>query len=89
VGVNPFAAQVIVASLKTPFDVPASVFSSPPASSELSRAVSVFGLSAFLVMGEDERVGFFQALMGGSRILRRVSRVLDKEWVSAAHGFRM
>jgi hypothetical protein len=40
-------------------------------------------------MGEEERVKFFQAFMGGSRILRRVGRLLDQEWVSAAHGFRM
>jgi hypothetical protein len=41
------------------------------------------------MMGEEERVGFFQVLMGGSRILKRVSRLLDQEWVSAVHGFRM
>jgi hypothetical protein len=40
-------------------------------------------------MSEEKRVRFFQALMGGSRILKRVSRVLDEEWVSAANGFKM
>jgi hypothetical protein len=40
-------------------------------------------------MGEDERVRSFQVHMGGSRILRRVSRLMGQEWVSAAHGFRM
>ncbi|KAF1936475.1 hypothetical protein EJ02DRAFT_413939 [Clathrospora elynae] len=89
VGLNPFAAQVIVAQLKTPFDVQLPILSSSPASSGVPGAVSVFGLTAFLTMSEEKRIRFFQALMGGSRILRRVSMALDQEWVSAAHGFRM
>jgi hypothetical protein len=88
-GINPFAAQVIIASLKTPFDVPILPSRDLSASSGHARTVQVSGLSAFLMMGEDERLQFFQALMGGSRILRSVSRVLDQEWVSAAHGFRI
>jgi hypothetical protein len=40
-------------------------------------------------MSEDERIKSFQAHMGGSRILERVSRLLSQEWVSAAHGFRL
>lgn len=51
--------------------------------------VKVFGLTAFLLMNEEERINAFQALMGGSRILRRASKVLSQEWVSAAHGFRV
>jgi hypothetical protein len=51
--------------------------------------VAVFGLTRFLTMNEEERVHWLQTRMGGSRILRRVSKVLDQEWVSAAHGFRM
>jgi hypothetical protein len=89
VGINPFAAQVIVSSLKKPFDVQLTNTSSSPTYHDQARTIPVSGLSAFLMMGEEERVGFFQALMGGSRILRRASRVLDQEWVSAAHGFRM
>ena len=35
------------------------------------------GLSRFLAMDEEERVGMFASMMGGERILRRVSRVGD------------
>lgn len=47
------------------------------------------GLSAFIVMSEQERTKRFQALMGGSRILKTVGRGLDQAWISAAHGFQM
>jgi hypothetical protein len=89
VGINPYAAQVIIASLKKPFDVHLATASSSPTFHDNYKAITVSGLSVFLVMGEEERVGCFQALMGGARILRRMSRVLDQEWISAAHGFRM
>jgi hypothetical protein len=49
----------------------------------------VSGLSAFLAMKGEQRVHRFQAIMGGSRILKRISKMLDQEWVSAAHGFKM
>jgi len=41
------------------------------------------------MMPAEERVQSFQAVLGGSRVLRRVCALLDMEWVSAAHGFRM
>ncbi|KAH7395083.1 hypothetical protein DE146DRAFT_615958 [Phaeosphaeria sp. MPI-PUGE-AT-0046c] len=85
VGINPFAAQVIVASLKESFDVKLPGVSN----SGIPHTVTVAGLSAFLLMGEEMRVKYFQTLMGGSRVLRNVSRVLDQEWVSAAHGYRL
>lgn len=88
-GLNPFAAQVVVASLKDPYDVPLPMWAGSPTSSDRPASVSVFGLQAFLTMGEEQRVKEFQALMGGSRILRKASKVLDQEWPSAAHGFRM
>ena len=89
VGINPFAAQVIVALLKNPLDVRLPETSSSPAYRNRSRIISVSGLPAFLLMSEDELIKSFQAHMGGSRILRRVSRLLGQEWVSAAHGFRL
>lgn len=89
IGINPFAAQVIVALLKNPVDVHLPQTSCSPAYPNQPRILSTSGLSAFLLMGEDERVRSFQVHMGGSRILRRVSRLLGQEWVSAAHGFRM
>jgi hypothetical protein len=88
-GLNPFAAQVIVAFLKKPYDVQLPFSTSSPTAFGHLPTVSVFGLSAFIVMSEEERVRFFQAQMGGSRILKRISKVLDQQWVSAAHGFRM
>lgn len=81
VGLNPFAAQVIVASLKESFDLQL------PGST--NKTMSIAGLSAFVLMGEEMRMRYFQTSMGGSRILKSVSRVLDQEWVSAAHGFRI
>ena len=89
IGLNPFAAQAIVAWLKLPVNVQVPLVSSSPITSHNSKSVSVAGLSRFLTMSEEERIHCFQALMGGSRILSRVSKLLDQEWVSAAHGFRM
>jgi hypothetical protein len=51
--------------------------------------IFVFGLPAFIMMSAEERVSTFQVLMGGGRILRSINGMLDREWVSAAHGFRM
>ncbi|RMZ72579.1 nucleoporin nup49 [Pyrenophora seminiperda CCB06] len=89
VGLNPFAAQAIVAWLKLPINVQVPLFSSSPNSPPHPKSVPAAGLSRFLTMSEEERIHCFQALMGGSRILRRASKLLDQEWVSAAHGFRM
>ncbi|KAF2873348.1 hypothetical protein BDV95DRAFT_592732 [Massariosphaeria phaeospora] len=87
-GLNPFAAQVILASMKEPYDL--TVTSSSPNSSESSsKSVSVFGLPAFLMMEAEERIDRFQVLLGGSRILKRVSAMMDQEWPSAVHGFTM
>ncbi|KAF2032653.1 hypothetical protein EK21DRAFT_60385 [Setomelanomma holmii] len=89
VGLNPFAAQVIVAWLKKPYDLQLPRSSSSTTTMGRPCTVSMFGMPAFLNMSEAERVEHFQALMGGSRILTKVSRVLDQKWVSAAHGFRL
>ncbi|KAF2121488.1 hypothetical protein BDV96DRAFT_564367 [Lophiotrema nucula] len=87
IGFNPFAAQAILASLKTPYDLPLTS-SSPAASDHSSRAtVSVFGLPAFILMSAQERIQRFQVLLGGSRILTRANALLDQEWPSAVHGF--
>ncbi len=51
--------------------------------------VSISGLPAFLMMNEEDRVRHFQAVMGGSRVLKRISSILDQEWISAAHGFQL
>lgn len=80
---------MVVASLKDPCDLLLPMGSSSPTSSSQPESVPVFGLQAFLAMTEEQRVKDFQALMGGGRILERVSKVLDQQWLSAAHGFRM
>lgn len=54
-----------------------------------SQGIKVSGLSAFIVMSEQERIKRFQALMGGSRILKAVGKAVDQVWMSAAHGFQM
>lgn len=84
-GFNTYAAQVIIGSLQTPDPYPLS-FSSPSVSG-IFETVEVLGLTAFILMDADERVRRFQALLGGSRILKRVNRVLEQEWPSAVNGF--
>ena len=54
-----------------------------------TETISTFGLQTLLMMSAEQRVRNFQAIMGGSRILNKVNALLDQEWVSAAHGFRM
>ena len=43
----------------------------------------------FLLMNQENRVKCFQAVMGGRRVLDRVGGLLDQQWLSAAHGFKM
>jgi hypothetical protein len=77
-----------VALLKKPVNLEVPLLSSSPLAAE-PKIVTVNGLPRFLIMSADERIRSFQALMGGSRILKGVSRLLDQEWISAAHGFRV
>ncbi|KAF2631054.1 hypothetical protein BU25DRAFT_481521 [Macroventuria anomochaeta] len=88
-GINPFAAQVILASLKVPTIIALPPVLSSPTSYVPQRAVEAAGLSLFLLMEREDRAKHFQAIMGGRRILDRVSGLLDQRWLSAAHGFRM
>ncbi|KAI4672627.1 uncharacterized protein J4E78_001128 [Alternaria triticimaculans] len=84
VGLNPFAAQVIMAWLRKPLHMPIA-----PSSTHHAKTVSAFGLARFFLMSEEERIHSFQALMGGYRVLMRASELIDQRWVSAVHGFRM
>ncbi|KAJ4353034.1 hypothetical protein N0V95_003752 [Ascochyta clinopodiicola] len=88
-GLNPFAAQAIIASLKVPTVVRLLRLPSSPAAYEPQRTVEAAGLSMFLLMEPEDRAKHFQSLMGGRRILDRVSALLDQRWPSAVHGFRM
>ncbi|KAJ6191864.1 hypothetical protein J3E72DRAFT_413390 [Bipolaris maydis] len=83
-GLNPFAAQVIVALLKKPTTLEIALCSSSPFAAE-PKHVSATGISRFLIMSKDERIRLFQTLMGGKS---GIEEGWDQEWVSAAHGFR-
>ncbi|PVI03539.1 hypothetical protein DM02DRAFT_557950 [Periconia macrospinosa] len=84
VGLNPFAAQVILALLKGHANYPVTTTSSESFENTVSY-VSVFGLQRFIMMSAQERVQTFQALLGGSRILQKVSTLLDQQWLSPGH----
>ncbi|KAH7115906.1 hypothetical protein B0J11DRAFT_583956 [Dendryphion nanum] len=86
-GFNPYAAQIIIASLQTP--VYTSLRSSSPALSGTGvQGVDMSGLQAFIYMSGEERVRKFQALLGGTRIIRQTSALIDQRWPSAKDGFR-
>jgi hypothetical protein len=51
--------------------------------------VEAAGLPAFLLMEREDRAKQFQAIMGGRRILGKVSAVLDQKWLIASDGYRM
>jgi hypothetical protein len=89
VGLNPFAAQAIVAWLQKPLNVPIAPSSATHVPTHHVTSASAVGLARFLLMDEKERVSSFQALMGGNRILIRAGKLMDQTWVSAVHGFRM
>lgn len=89
VGLNPFAAQAMIAWLRKPLDVPTAPSSTSGFPTHHAKTVPAFGLARFLLMNDEERMVSFQALMGGNRVLMRASELIDQEWVSAAHGFRM
>lgn len=88
-GLNPFAAQFIVASLKIPTVISLPSIQSSPIVHTTQRIVEAVGLSMFVLMRHEDRVKNFQAIMGGRRILDRVGGLLDQRWLSAAHGFKM
>ncbi|KAI4952280.1 hypothetical protein J4E91_003742 [Alternaria rosae] len=89
VGLNPFAAQAMMAWLRKPLDVPTAPSSTSDFPTHHAKTVPAFGLARFLLMSDEERMVSFQALMGGNRVLMRASELIDQEWVSAAHGFRI
>ncbi|KAI0147935.1 hypothetical protein F4776DRAFT_289477 [Hypoxylon sp. NC0597] len=66
-GMNAYAAQAILGQLRPPDDIP-------------EGEAGKYGLPAFIRMTPIERVQTFRALMGGERVLRRVSEVLETRW---------
>lgn len=69
-GMNAFAAQGVVVGLKAP---------DGSDTAHLNKG-GHFGLGAFVRMGFQERVRRFGELLGGTRVLRRVSEVVDRRW---------
>jgi hypothetical protein len=68
-GMNAFAAQAVLGKLKA------------PSGGEGGAVDGVdFGLTAFVKMSLEERLARFETLLGGRRVLGRVSRVLDARW---------
>lgn len=68
-GLNAFAAQAIIAELKAPDGVDAG---SPTKAGQ-------FGLTAFVEMGREQRIGRFSPLCGRV-LMERVSAVIDGTW---------
>ncbi|KAG4432247.1 hypothetical protein IFR05_012280 [Cadophora sp. M221] len=68
-GLNAFAAQAVIAAVKAPDGVNAG---------SLSKA-SLFGLTAFVEMGTEDRIAHFSHICG-HRVLARVSAVIDARW---------
>ncbi|KAI4847568.1 hypothetical protein E4T45_06719 [Aureobasidium sp. EXF-8846] len=67
-GMDVFAAQVILFMLKVPESIPAST------------PEQHYGLPAFIMMSEAERLRRFGTLFGGEKILRKVSMAIDGSW---------
>ncbi|KAK4697487.1 hypothetical protein P7C71_g593, partial [Lecanoromycetidae sp. Uapishka_2] len=68
-GMNAFAAQVILGKLK-------------PQDREDGNRITDNGLKAFVKMSTQDRETRFEALLGGKRVLGRVSKGLDAMWQS-------
>jgi hypothetical protein len=69
-GMNAYAAQAVIAELKAPDGVDV----------EGESKAGLFGITAFVEMGQDDRIARFERLLGGRRVLQRVGSVLDANW---------
>lgn len=78
-GLNAYAAQAILAKLKEPTGSSNSGSSCGVDDSE----GGVFGLAAFVQMAPEERIARFGPLVGGDRVLSRLSRMVDDGWRAA------
>ena len=70
-GMNAYAAQAVLATLKAPDQNETDTAGIQGTDS---------GLTAFIKMSVEERFAQFETLLGGRRLLGRVSRVLDAKW---------
>lgn len=69
-GLNSFAAQIIISQLK----------SAEGCDNADSECTILSGLTAFVTMTKQERMDKFEKVLGGKRILSRVSDVIDAGW---------
>jgi hypothetical protein len=76
-GLNAYAAQTVLVQLKIP-----DADSYEIGTRDVQKR---FGVSAFVSMKAEERVERFGAMLGGERVLRRVSEAIDGGW-SAKQG---
>lgn len=67
-GMDVFAAQVVLVKLKVPESMPAST------------TEQHYGLPAFIMMSEAERLRGFGTLFGGEKTLSKVSMAIDGSW---------
>jgi hypothetical protein len=75
-GMNVFAAQVVLGRLKVP-------------DGELAvggPGGQVYGLPLFVMMGREKRIELFEEVLGGRKVLDRVSEALDVPWGQRAVG---
>lgn len=73
-GLNAYAAQAVLVHLKVP-----DLDSQGRGPVEEQKR---FGVAAFVSMTADERVERFGAVLGGERVLRRVSEAIDGGWTT-------
>jgi hypothetical protein len=89
IGLNAFAAQLVLAELKDTTD--ANFSTQNISSSEIitsSAPSDEFGIRAFVCMDPQERVQRFETLLGGRRVLNRINKVLEQKWQGAVNVFR-
>ena len=73
-GMNAYAAQAVLVQLKIP-----DLDSHGIGPTEMQKR---FGVAAFVSMPAEERVERFGAVLGGERVLRRVSEAIDGGWTA-------
>ena len=76
-GLNAYAAQAVLVQLKVPDNDSLDIGT--------SGTQKRFGVAAFVSMTAEERVERFGSVLGGERVLRRVSEAIDGGW-SGKHG---
>jgi hypothetical protein len=86
---NASAAQLILAELKAPdSDTSMRDNSSSDHNAYPPTPQKEFGLRAFVRMDPKERIRRFEGLLGGRRVLSRINKVLEQQWLSAINGFQ-